>query len=308
VRNVDSHDLLWRLSDSCAIAGRHCRATVIYVERVVDGIDVHYTEHGRGLPLFALHGAGVDHREVEAALESILEGLDGVRRIYPDLPGMGRTAADERLTSNDDVAALLAGFVDQLAPDEPFALLGHSYGAYLARAVAALRRDRCVGLALICPLVDRSGDLPEHRAVRVEGDPYAELVPDDMAGFDEYFVVRTPQLARRYRDSVVPGTRLVDEAGLERIFAGWTLSREPEDLGLVHPALIVAGRQDSTVGFAGAVDLLQHYPRATFAILDGAGHALIHERPDLLAVFVTDWLERVGQRPSPTAEVEPTII
>ena len=83
-------------------------ATVIYVECVVDGIDVHYTEHGGGLPLVALHGAGVDHREVEAALESILESRNDVRRIYPDLPGMGRTAADERLTSNGDVAALLA--------------------------------------------------------------------------------------------------------------------------------------------------------------------------------------------------------
>ena len=153
------------------------------VERAVNGIDVHYTEHGRGLPLVALHGAGVDHREVEAALESILESRSDVRRIYPDLQGMGRTAADERLTSNDDVAALLAGFVDQLAPDEPFALLGHSYGAYLARAVAASRPDRCVGLALICPLVDQSGDLPEHRAVCVEGDPYAELAADDVPGY-----------------------------------------------------------------------------------------------------------------------------
>jgi pimeloyl-ACP methyl ester carboxylesterase len=269
--------------------------SVTHVDRAVDGIDVHYTERGRGLPLFALHGAGVDHREVEAALESVLESRDDVRRIYPDLPGMGRTAAAERLTSNDDVAALLAGFVDQLAPDEPFALVGHSYGAYLARAVAASRRDRCLGLALVCPLVDQSGDLPDHTAVRVEGDPYAELAADDVAGFDEYFVVRTPQLARRYRDSVVPGTRLVDEAGLERIFARWTFRSGPEDVGpFAHPALIVAGRQDSTVGFAGAAALLQHYPRATFAILDGAGHALLHERPDLLAVLVTDWLERIG--------------
>jgi pimeloyl-ACP methyl ester carboxylesterase len=272
---------------------------VTFVKRAVDGIDVHYTEHGRGLSLFALHGAGVDHREVEAALESVLESPDDVRRIYPDLPGMGRTVASDRLTGNDDVAALLADLVDQLAPDEPFALLGHSYGAYLARAVAAARRDRCVGLALLCPLVDQSGHLPDQEVVRVEGDPYAELAPADVAGFDEYFVIRTPQLARRYRDSVVPGIRLVDEAGLERIFARWTFSRDPEERGpFAYPALIVAGRQDSSVGFAGALNLLQHYPRATFAILDGAGHALLHERADLLAVFVTDWLERVRRRPS----------
>ena len=33
------------------------------------------------------------------------------------------------------------------------------------------------------------------------------------------------------------------------------------------------GRQDSTVGYLGAADLFDHYPRATLVVLDGAGHA-----------------------------------
>jgi hypothetical protein len=41
-----------------------------------------------------------------------------------------------------------------------------------------------------------------------------ELEPAQRTGFDEYFVVRTAATARRYRDHVVPGTRLVDEAGI----------------------------------------------------------------------------------------------
>jgi hypothetical protein len=36
----------------------------------VNGVAVHYVEYGTGVPLVALHGAGVDHREIEAAVEA----------------------------------------------------------------------------------------------------------------------------------------------------------------------------------------------------------------------------------------------
>jgi pimeloyl-ACP methyl ester carboxylesterase len=61
------------------------------------------------------------------------------------------------------------------------------------------------------------------------------------------------------------------------------------------PTLVVAGRQDSTVGYAAAADLLDYYPRATLAVLDGTGHALPHEQPDLLASLIDDWLIRVAR-------------
>ena len=54
------------------------------------------------------------------------------------------------------------------------------------------------------------------------------------------------------------------------------------------------GRQDSTVGYLGAADLFDHYPRATLAVLDNAGHALPHEQPELLAGLLQEWLARTG--------------
>jgi pimeloyl-ACP methyl ester carboxylesterase len=55
----------------------------------------------------------------------------------------------------------------------------------------------------------------------------------------------------------------------------------------------VAGRLDSTVGYAAATDLLDHYPHVSLAVVDGAGHALPHERPDVLRALVSEWLDRV---------------
>lgn len=260
----------------------------------VDGGSVHSVEHGGGLTLVALHGAGVDHREIEAAVEAVVPDV-GLRRVYPDLPGMGRSTADG-LTSNDDVVTLLAGFIERLA-DEPVLLLGHSYGAYLARGLAARRPDLVRGLALVCPLGERTGQVPEHQVVRQDDDAHDELAPEQRAGFDEYFVVRTRTTARRYRDHVVPGTTLVDEAALERVFAGWSI-----DLGAGGydgPTLIVAGRRDSTVGYVDAVGLLGQHPNATVAVVEGAGHALVHERPEVFGALLREWMDRARPDVSP---------
>ena len=212
----------------------------------------------------------------------------GYRRIYPDLPGMGRSTTDG-LAGNADVVELLSDFSDHLG-EGAVMLVGHSYGAYLARGLAAKRPDMVLGLALFCPVAERSRNVPDHAVVRQEANAYDELGPAQWAGFDEYFVVRTPATARRYRDHVVPGTTLVDEAALGRIFAGWTVDIGSETFSV--PTLIVAGRRDSIVGYSDATELLERYPHATLAVIEGAGHALPHERPELLAALVGDWLDR----------------
>ena len=174
----------------------------------INDVLVNYVEHCDGVPLVALHGAGVDHREVEVAIETIVPDM-GYRRIYPDLPGMGLSTTDG-LTCNDDVVTLLGDFIDQVGAG-PVMLLGHSYGGYLARGVAARRPEAVLGLALVCPVAERSRNVPGHDVVRQDADAYDELDPAQRTGFEEYFVVRTAATARRYRDSVAPGTTLVDE-------------------------------------------------------------------------------------------------
>jgi pimeloyl-ACP methyl ester carboxylesterase len=137
-----------------------------------------------------------------------------------------------------------------------------------------------------------SGDVPHHRVVRDDPAAHEVLDPADRQGFEDYFVVRTPATARRYRDHVLPGTTAVDETALERIFAGWKITLGPEPF--TGPALIVAGRRDSIVGLSQATELLDFYPHATLAVLENAGHAVIHEQPELLAALLGDWLDRVG--------------
>jgi pimeloyl-ACP methyl ester carboxylesterase len=257
----------------------------------INDVAVHYVAHGTGVPVVGLHGAGVDHREIEVAVEAI-RPIGDYRRIYPDLPGMGRTTATG-LTGNDDVVGLLGSFIDRVAGGQAL-VIGHSYGAYLARGLAARRPDQVLGLAVVCPVAEHTTDVPDHHVVRHDIDAHDELDAGQRAGFDDYFVTRTRATARRYRQHVVPGTTLVDKNALTTIFGRWAI-----DLGsapFLRPTLIMAGRCDSVVGYADAARLLEPYPHATLAVIDNAGHALMHERPELFTTLVVDWLARA--RPS----------
>lgn len=248
---------------------------------------VHYVEHGSGRPALILHGAGVDHRESEACFEPAFARTTGIRRIYPDLPGMGRTPAPAGIGSAEDVLAVLLEFAELVGGGEPCLVVGHSAGAHFALAMSESRSSRVAGLALVCPLLPGIRDVPEHRMVVGSGD----LGDDEFRG---YFVVQTPEMLERYERFVVPGMELADEAAMERIAERWEL--EPgEGAPFDGPTLVVAGRLDSTVGYAAALDLVDRHPHATAAVLDDAGHALPHERPELLRALIQDWVERVSR-------------
>ena len=246
---------------------------------------VHCVEHGTGRPVLVLHGAGVDHREAEACFEPVFDGVAGLRRIYPDLPGMGRTIAPETLRSADDVLDTLLGFADEVIGGTAHLLVGHSAGAYYAQAMAARRPAQVAGLALVCPLLPGPRDIPEHRVVAGSGE-----IGDEV--FRSYFVIQTPQMLERYERYVAPAAALVDQAALDRIGERWTLTPDHAQ-AYPGPTVVVAGRLDSTVGYAAAVDLVDHYPHASLAVLDDAGHALPHEQPALLRALLTEWLARV---------------
>ncbi len=259
------------------------------MEYVARDVPVHYVEHGEGAPVVALHGAGVDHREVMACLDPVFDALTGYRRIYLDLPGMGRTPAPETIRSADDVLEVLLEFIDGVVGDQPLLVAGHSAGGYYAQAIAGQRPEQVVGLALLCPLLAGIHDVPAHEVIVSSGD-----IGDDE--FRDYFTVQTAETLDRYERYVQPAGQLADQSALARIGEHWELTIRPQEKAPYPcPTLVVTGRQDSALGYSRAWELLEHYPRATFAVLDRAGHALPHEQPELLRALVTEWLDRVRE-------------
>jgi pimeloyl-ACP methyl ester carboxylesterase len=255
--------------------------------------------HGEGTPVLALHGWTPDHRLMTGCLEPIFTELPGYRRLYPDLPGMGQSPAGT-IDSSDGIQAAIREFIDTEIGAEPFVLIGESYGGYLARGLVAERPEQILGLGLICPIgvaleqADRT--VPEHLVLESDPAVLATLTPEEAEDFTGISVLQTADVLRTYQRDVVPGLDAADTEAMERIRKNWALTIPPES-GPVYsgPSLILCGRQDSVTGYEDQYPLLPHYPRATYAVLDMAGHNLQIEQPELLAVLIRDWLGRVSR-------------
>lgn len=262
----------------------------------VRGIPFHYEEVGSGQTVVAIHGLTLDRHVEMAALEPIFSARSdapGWRRIYPDMPGHGRTPAADWLETEDQMLEVLTEFVDAVAPRERLLLIGISWGAYLAHALATRRADRVGGLMMRVPVVraDRDRrDLPPQTVLVSDPEAVADVRPGEEL-WPMVAVVQTREMLQRFRALEVEP---FDEPFVERLNLNYALSFEDElTTRMEAPALVVTGRQDSIVGYRDAWSLLEHLPRATFAVLDRAGHALDDEQAQLLPMLANEWLDRV---------------
>ena len=266
------------------------------MRRTARSIALHHVEIGKGRPIVMLHGLPADHRLALHHLEPVFERRPGWRRIYLDLPGMGGSPIDD-VASVDDMLEVVIDTIDALTGSSSFAISGVSFGGHLARGVLSRRADRLDGLMLWAPSVwtdGRDARLPPFEALVSDPDTVA-AVGDDERQWLGIAVIQAPDTLEAFRASVKPGVLAADIPALGSLARPLSLSATNMTLAapFARPSLILTGRQDSECGYLDAWDLLDDLPRATFATLDRAGHAVAAERQALFRALVDDWLDRM---------------
>src|SRR4051812_49900874 len=120
----------------------------------VNGLSLHYEEHGSGEPLVLLHG-GIGTGEMFGA---ILPELSAGRRVITvDLQGHGGTADVDRPLRADLMADDIAALLDHLAIEQAD-VLGYSLGGLVSPRLAIPHPHR------VCPLPPRSAAFPRDGA------------------------------------------------------------------------------------------------------------------------------------------------
>lgn len=269
------------------------------MECLVRGIPIRYEEYGTGRPLLMLHGWPGFHGFMTHHLEPLFAQRPGWRRLYPNLPGMGGTPGADWITGQDQMLEATLGFLDAVAPGERFALAGASYGGYLGRGVIRARQAQLDGAFLWTPLVETDParkDLPAHQVFARDPDLLATLPPDEIP-WTRVSVAQTPAMLAEFRAAVKPGFQAADREFLGRIAQRYAFSFDVDALPEPCPApvLLLAGRQDAQCGYREAWKLLDNFPRATFAVLDRAGHGVASEQRPLFRALVGEWLDRVEE-------------
>lgn len=261
---------------------------------------IYYEIIGEGYPIIMLHGFMPDHRLMKGCMEPVFKYRNNYRRIYFDLPGMGKTPGPNWLKSSDEMLNIVLEFIDNIIPNKKFIIASESYGSYLARGLILKRPNLIEGVLFICPLIV---PLPEKREVPKEfsvvvkdKELISSLSPSDAEELEESLVIQNREVWKRFKDEVLPGIKIADNDFLERIYPlSYSFSFEVDKLVKTcdKPTLFLLGRQDSTVGYRDAWKIIENYPQATFAIIDQAGHNLHIEKEKIFISLVNEWLERV---------------
>lgn len=271
-----------------------------------EGHPVHLEVHGQGpLTLIAIHGMAADHRLLEGAMEPVLADREDVRRVYLDLPGMGESPATEEAASADGLVSMIVSLARELAG--PMALVGQSYGGYLARGVLVELRRRGVevaGLCLLCPVivVEAEGrDVDERTGEFWDEGFLSTLGEEERRRFLRNDVRADRETWGRFSREVLPAIALADRPFVARLRRHYGLSADPDRALLAEPfggpALVLCGRQDPVVGCRDAWRLEPALPHGTFVMVDGAGHDLQLERPELFSACLDQWVGRLTGRP-----------
>jgi pimeloyl-ACP methyl ester carboxylesterase len=270
--------------------------------RRVRDLEVYCEIVGEGKPIVMVHGMGVDHRTMKGCMEPVFQNRqDEWQRIYFDLPGMGSTKGVDWITSSDDLLRFVLAFIDEVRPDEPFLVVGESYGGYLVRGVIRERPRDVDGMLLICPLVvadDEQRDVPPCSVLMRDGALQESLDPEERRFLDLFVVNQNAENWGRFRDEMLAGFEGGDEAFKGRIRGSVASYALPFDVDKLpapfeKASLILTGRQDCLVGYRDAWKLMDNFPRGSFVVLDVAGHALQIEQPVLFNALANEWLDRV---------------
>ena len=77
-------------------------------------IKIHYQVIGSGKPIFMIHGLDCDLNLMKGCFEPIFKNKNGYKRIYIDLPGMGKSEALLEYASSDKILDILTSFAENI--------------------------------------------------------------------------------------------------------------------------------------------------------------------------------------------------
>ena len=259
-------------------------------------MSIYYKVIGEGYPIVMLHGWTLDHQVMLHAMEPLFENRSDWKRIYIDLPGMGYSESQQSIQNSDDILVAILLLLDDIIPSQPFIICGNSYGGYIARGIVRLRQDTVRGLLLIAPLTIPEIDereVPQHTVLKRDSNLILHLSPEDANEFCSMGVVQGHTEWERFPNAILVPSKQTNYEFINHIRQngyGFTFDITCK---LDYPTLIITGRQDNVVGYYDAWRLIEDYPRATFAVLDMAGHNLQIEQTDVFNALVHNWLNRI---------------
>lgn len=265
----------------------------------IDDTSLWVVERGRddGLPLLVLHGGpGLDHHEFGDYLDPLTER--GVRLVLVDQRSCGRSERTPEPTWTLERHAQDVVMLARAMELDRYAVLGHSYGAFVALqnavdfpgAAAAVIVSGGVPSMRFLDRVDENLEAFEPDALRAQvraawdreprvstADEFAELMRDQLPfHFADPLDPRIEDYLERTRDTVYSPDVLRHLAAV-----GYGAIEVEDRLGeVIAPALVLAGLHDRTCVFEAAEVIAAGIDDAQLVVFEESGRMTFVEEND----------------------------
>lgn len=254
-----------------------------------NGQTISYREAGEGTPLVILHGLG-------GRSESWAPQYDGLSDSYHvigwDAPGYGESSEMPGDAPDiPDYAEAALRFVDAMGIDHCH-LVGHSVGTCIAARFHQSYSDRLLSLTLAEAVIGNGSSPDEEKQKMLEG-----RAADLAGGTDDFAEKRTPNSLSPNADpaavaAAVAFAKDMNVPGYLKLFGALVRANifdfvEP----LKVPAMIVAGSDDNSAPEEFVRQIAEAFPGIRYEIIDGIGHQIAFEKPELFVNLLRHHLE-----------------
>lgn len=257
-------------------------------------VDIIYKQAGAGTPVLLLHGFGEDRQVLQPLFEQLQQQY---LVVLPDLPGSGASAYDETICSCIDGMAEAMLALMQSITKEPFVVLGHSMGGYIALAMAEKHPQALRGFGLLHSTA--FADSTEKKETRrkaiqfIQANGSGALLKTSIPGlFSEAFQQSHPQVVQQL---VERGQSFLPEALCAYYIA---MMERPDRTAVLAnatvPVLFVIGEFDKAAPMA---DVLQQVPLPMLShvhILKHTAHMGMFEEPERFNKSVVQFLNDIA--------------
>ncbi len=249
-------------------------------------------------PVVLLHGLLVTHH----AFRDVMGPLARDRRVLAiDLPGAGESDRPRPADADGYSIAWLCDRIDEVLGELSLSrvdLVGHSFGGTLALWLAATRPQRVRRLVVVdpvayefdMPLVGRLALLPRVGSILFESLYRQADLRRYLRGTVSTPELLDPRAVDVYWDRL--GRRGGREAAHAMLGDLRALAPLHERLGeIAAPTLVVWGDQDKLLPLADGEQLTRTLADATLRVVEGCGHAVPEEQPEVLVRLVREFLD-----------------
>lgn len=254
----------------------------------LDGVPIHSASTGRGaMTLVLVHGWTCDSSSWDAQVPELAKTY---RVITLDLPGHGRSGAPAGGTFSMDVFARAVEAVRAEAGVERIVLVGHSMGAPVIRQYARLYPTHVVGLVAVDGPLDLRGFGTGFTPPSLVGPEGLKAREDMIRG------MFTPQTAAAVQRHVLAMMLKAPEAtavGAMRSILDPALRKADV---IPMPALTVwAGTNAQMPNLDETRKVLPRYEQTK---VDGTGHFVMMEKPEVFNRLLVQFVEKITAAPS----------